>query len=78
MVLNIMVEAIHVTGKFNYAAYSKYLVSKGEDNVLNPGLVSSKYAADSACYWWKFINRSVSKSQRRIIFFSSKNCYSCC
>lgn len=54
---------IQITGKFNYAAYSKYLVSKGGDNVLlNPGLVSSKYAADSACYWWKFINRSVSKS----------------
>jgi hypothetical protein len=33
MVLNIMVEAIYtVTG--SYAAYSKYLVSKGEDNVL--------------------------------------------
>jgi len=51
---------IQVTGRANYAAYSKYLVSKGLDNVLNnPDLVATKYAADAACYWWKFLSRNI-------------------
>jgi len=51
---------IQVTGRANYEAYSKYLVSKGLDNVLvNPDLVATKYAADAACYWWKFLSRDI-------------------
>lgn len=51
---------IQVTGRANYEAYSKYLVSKGLDNVLNnPDLVATKYAADAACYWWKFLSRNI-------------------
>lgn len=51
---------IQVTGRANYEAYSKYLVSKGLDNVLNnPDLVATKYSADAACYWWKFLSRDI-------------------
>ena len=51
---------IQVTGRANYEAYSKYLVSKGLDNVLNnPDLVATKYSADAACYWWKFLSRNI-------------------
>jgi predicted chitinase len=51
---------IQVTGRANYEAYSKYLVSKGLDNILNnPDLVATKYSADAACYWWKFLSRNI-------------------
>jgi putative chitinase len=54
---------IQLTGRVHYKSYSKYLLSKGvlDDVLLNPDLVATKYAADSACYWWKFINTVVSK-----------------
>lgn len=57
---------IQVTGRANYEAYSKYLVSKGLDNVLNnPDLVATKYAADAACYWWKFLSRDITSIAKR-------------
>ena len=57
---------IQVTGRANYTAYSKYLVSKGLDNVLNnPDLVATKYAADAACYWWKFLSRDITSIAKR-------------
>jgi predicted chitinase len=57
---------IQVTGRANYTTYSKYLVSKGLDNVLNnPDLVATKYAADAACYWWKFLSRDITSIAKR-------------
>jgi len=53
---------IQLTGRANYELYSKYLVSKGFDNVLNnPDLVASKYPADAACYWWTHLSRNISQ-----------------
>ena len=48
---------IQITGRANYTKYNEYLVSKGikDDVVTNPGLVATKFAADSACYWWKHL-----------------------
>jgi predicted chitinase len=57
---------IQVTGRGNYEAYSKYLVSKGLDNILNnPDLVATKYPADAACYWWKFLSRDITSITKR-------------
>jgi putative chitinase len=52
---------IQITGRANYTKYNQYLVSKGitDDVVTNPGLVATKFAADSACYWWKFLSRNI-------------------
>lgn len=49
---------IQITGRGNYTSYNKYLLSKGikDDIVSNPNLVATKFAADSACWWWKFVN----------------------
>jgi predicted chitinase len=53
---------IQLTGRANYELYSKYLVSKGLDNVLNnPDLVATRYPADAACYWWTHLSRNISK-----------------
>jgi putative chitinase len=53
---------IQLTGRANYELYSKYLVSKGLDNVLNsPDLVATKYPADAACYWWTHLSRNISQ-----------------
>lgn len=50
---------IQITGRANYTAYNNYLKSQGitDDVVSNPDLVASKYAADSACYWWRYIGK---------------------
>jgi putative chitinase len=57
---------IQLTGRANYERYSKYLVSKGEDDVLsNPDLVATKYPADAACYWWKFLSRDITSITKR-------------
>ena len=54
---------IQITGRANYTSYNKYLLSKGiKDDVLkNPNLVAIKFAADSACWWWKFVNPGLPK-----------------
>lgn len=46
---------IQVTGRENYTAYNKYLKSRGinDDVVANPKLVATKFAADSAAWYWK-------------------------
>lgn len=52
---------IQITGRANYTKYNQHLLSKGikDDVVTNPGLVATKFAADSACYWWKFLSRDI-------------------
>ena len=52
---------IQITGRANYTKYNQHLISKGikDDVVANPGLVATKFAADSACYWWKFLSRNI-------------------
>jgi putative chitinase len=52
---------IQITGRANYTKYNQHLISKGikDDVVTNPGLVATKFAADSACYWWKFLSRNI-------------------
>ena len=57
---------IQVTGRKNYTAYNRFLQSQGitDDVVTHPELLSSKYAADSACYWWKFIGNVSPYAQR--------------
>lgn len=53
---------IQLTGRANYELYSRYLVSKGLDNVLNnPDLVATRYPADAACYWWTHLSRNISQ-----------------
>lgn len=53
---------IQITGRANYTKYNQYLKSKGinDDVVSNPQLLETKFAADSACYWWKFLSRNIS------------------
>ena len=50
---------IQLTGRSNYQAYQNSLNQRGiRDNIMsNPSLVATKYAADSAAYWWKNIGR---------------------
>ena len=54
---------IQVTGRSNYTSYNRYLLRKGiKDDILkNPNLVATKFAADSACWWWKFVNPGLPK-----------------
>jgi len=54
---------IQITGRANYTKYNQYLKSKGinDDIILNPQLLETKFAADSACYWWKFLSRDITK-----------------
>jgi putative chitinase len=54
---------IQITGRSNYTRYNNYLKSKGVNvNILaTPEVVETPYyAADSACYWWKFLSRNIS------------------
>jgi putative chitinase len=50
---------IQLTGRYNYQAYQNSLTERGikDDIMSNPSLVATKYAADSAAYWWKNIGR---------------------
>lgn len=50
---------IQLTGRSNYQAYQNSLNQRGiRDNIIStPSLVATKYAADSAAYWWKNIGR---------------------
>jgi putative chitinase len=50
---------IQLTGRYNYQAYQNSLTKRGikDDIMSNPSLVATKYAADSAAYWWKNIGR---------------------
>lgn len=52
---------IQITGRANYQKYANFLKSKGvrDDIMTNPNLVATKFAADSACYWWKFLSRGI-------------------
>jgi putative chitinase len=54
---------IQITGRANYTKYNQYLKSKGVniDVLANPQLLETAYAADSACYWWKFLSRDITK-----------------
>lgn len=59
---------IQVTGRANYTSYNKYLKSIGSktDVVENPSLLESNYfAADSACYWWKYIRPQTSAAAKK-------------
>ena len=53
---------IQITGRANYTKYNAYLKTKGikDDILANPTLVEEKFAADSACYWWKYLSRNIS------------------
>ena len=54
---------IQLTGRDVYTSYNKHLQAKGStDNVVeNPLLVSTKYAEDSACYFWKYYKKNLSR-----------------
>lgn len=54
---------IQITGRANYQKYQNYLKSIGSkvDIMTNPATLETNYfAADSACYWWKFLSRNIS------------------
>jgi len=54
---------IQITGRANYQKYQNYLKSIGSkvDIMANPETLQGNYfAADSACYWWKFLSRNIS------------------
>jgi len=54
---------IQITGRANYQQYQNYLKSIGSkaDIMTDSKLLESNYfAADSACYWWKFLSRGIS------------------
>jgi len=54
---------IQITGRANYTKYSSFLKSTGSkaDIMANPSLLEGDYfAADSACYWWKYLSRNIS------------------
>jgi putative chitinase len=53
---------IQVTGRANYNSYNNYLKSKGDNNNIlqKPELLETPYyAADSACYWWRYLSRNI-------------------
>ena len=52
---------IQITGRANYQKYANFLKAKGvkDDIMSNPNLVATKFAADSACYWWKYLSRGI-------------------
>ena len=54
---------IQITGRANYTKYNEHLISRGikDDVVANPDLVATKFAADSACYWWKYLGVGLTK-----------------
>lgn len=54
---------IQITGRANYQKYQDYLKSIGSktDIMANPSQLETNYfAADSACYWWKYLSRGIS------------------
>jgi putative chitinase len=54
---------IQITGRANYQKYQDYLKSIGSKTniITNPELLESNYfAADSACYWWKYLSYGIS------------------
>lgn len=54
---------IQITGRANYTKYNTYLRSIGSnvDVLANPATLEGDYfAADSACYWWKYLSRNIS------------------
>jgi len=54
---------IQITGRANYQKYQDYLKSTGSkaDIINNPSTLETNYfAADSACYWWKYLSRGIS------------------
>ena len=54
---------IQITGRANYTKYNNYLKSIGSkaDILSNPAQLETDYfAADSACYWWKYLSRNIS------------------
>jgi putative chitinase len=53
---------IQITGRANYTKYDTYLKSIGSkaDILKNPSALEGDYfAADSACYWWKYLSRNI-------------------
>ena len=53
---------IQITGRANYQQYQNYLKSIGSKaDIMNDSklLESNYFAADSACYWWKFLSRGI-------------------
>jgi putative chitinase len=64
---------IQLTGRFNYQAYQDSLTQRGikDDVISNPTLVATKYAADSAAYWWKNIGRGGSGAMTRLALAGS-------
>ena len=53
---------IQITGRANYQGYQNYLKSTGSkaDIMSNPAILEGDYfAADSACYWWKYLSRNI-------------------
>jgi putative chitinase len=50
---------IQITGRYNYTQYNNYLHANGntDDIIANPELVATKYAADSACFYWKYLGK---------------------
>lgn len=72
--------AIQLTGRDNYTAFAKYI--KDESVIDNPGLVSTKYALESAIFYfysnkvWKYcdkIDYSHCLAVSRVINFGSAN-----
>lgn len=54
---------IQITGRANYQKYQDYLTKIGSKvNIMtNPETLQSNYfAADSACFWWKYLSRGIS------------------
>ena len=54
---------IQITGRNNYQKYQDYLKSIGSkvDIMTSPETLQTNYfAADSACYWWKYLSRGIS------------------
>ena len=54
---------IQITGRDNYTRYNNYLKTIGSkaDVLNNPAQLETDYfAADSACYWWKYLSRNIS------------------
>jgi putative chitinase len=54
---------IQITGRVNYQKYQNYLSSIGSkvDIMSTPSILETNYfAADSACYWWKYLSHGIS------------------
>jgi putative chitinase len=54
---------IQITGRANYQKYQDYLkkINSKVDIMTSPETLQTNYfAADSACYWWKYLSRGIS------------------